>query len=35
MNRFKKISFVLLIMVMVFPALQKELQIVHVPELEW
>jgi len=33
MNRLKKISFVLLIVVMVFPALQKELQIVHVPEL--
>ncbi|MCB2206867.1 MAG: hypothetical protein KQH67_01115 [Bacteroidetes bacterium] len=33
MNRLKKISFVFLIMVMVFPALQKELQMVHVTEL--
>jgi hypothetical protein len=33
MNRLKKISFVFLIIMMVFPALQKELQMVHVPEL--
>lgn len=33
MNRLKKISFVFLIIVMILPALQKEMRIFHVPEL--